>query len=139
VGRAGDARVVIADRLLALPGQALIVEIQPAGDEPAQVVFDAGLILRRGRHDPGGGDEAFGVDGEPVEQHAARGFGRAVPGRGARRNVHMAWRGGLVPLDQLQRLVHRVHDLDGADQDAAVWVAALGTEARLVGGLPRHG
>ena len=31
VGRAGDARVVVADRLLALPGQLLIAEIQPAG------------------------------------------------------------------------------------------------------------
>jgi hypothetical protein len=28
----------------------LIVEVQPAGDEPAQVVFDAGLILREGQH-----------------------------------------------------------------------------------------
>jgi hypothetical protein len=116
----------------------LIVEIQPAGYKPAQIVFDAGLILRGGRHDPGGGDEAFCVDGVPVEQHPARGFCGAMPGRGARRNVHMARR-GLVSLDQPQRLVHRVHHLDGADQDAAVRVAALGTEARLVGGLPRHG
>jgi hypothetical protein len=30
MGRAGDARVVIANRLLALPGQVLIVEIQSA-------------------------------------------------------------------------------------------------------------
>ena len=100
MGRAGDARVVVANRLLALPGQALIVEIQPVGHEPAQVVFDAGLILRRGRHDPGGGDEAFGVEGVPVEQHAARRFRGTMPGRGARRNVHMARGGRLVPLDQ---------------------------------------
>ena len=45
MGRAGDARVIVADRLLAPPGQLLVVEIQPTGDEPAQVVFDAGLIL----------------------------------------------------------------------------------------------
>ena len=35
MGRTGDARVVVANRLLALPGQVLIIEIQPAGDEPA--------------------------------------------------------------------------------------------------------
>jgi hypothetical protein len=39
MGRAGDARVVVANRLRALPGQVLIVEIQPTGDEPAQIVF----------------------------------------------------------------------------------------------------
>jgi len=50
-----------------MPGQVLIVEIQPGGGEPAQIVFDAGLILQGGRRDPGGGDEAFGVDGVPVE------------------------------------------------------------------------
>src|SRR5436305_10343254 len=50
VSRAGDAWVVVADRLLALPAQLLIAEIQPAGDEPAQIVLDAGLILRGRRH-----------------------------------------------------------------------------------------
>jgi hypothetical protein len=30
MGRAGDARVVVANRLLALRGQVLVVEIQPA-------------------------------------------------------------------------------------------------------------
>jgi hypothetical protein len=45
VGRAGYARVVVANRLLARPGQVLIVEVQPTGDEPVQIVFDAGLIL----------------------------------------------------------------------------------------------
>jgi hypothetical protein len=101
----------------------LIVEIQPAGHELVQIVFDAGLVLRGRRHDPGGGDEAFGVDGVPVE-HAARSFGGARPGGGARRNVHVARRGRLVSLDQPQRLIHRVHHLDGTDQDAAVRVAA---------------
>jgi len=47
----------------------------------------------------------------------------------------LAWFcGRFVSLDQPQRLIHLVHHLDGADQDAAVRVAALGTEARLVGG-----
>ena len=31
MGRTGDARVVVADRLLALPGQLLVVEIQAVG------------------------------------------------------------------------------------------------------------
>jgi hypothetical protein len=74
-----------------------------------------------------------------VEQHAARRFGGTVPHAGPRRHVDMARRGRLVLPDQPQRLIHRVHHLDGADQDAAVRVAALGPEARLVGGLPRHG
>ena len=39
MGRAGDARVVVADRLLALPGQLLVVEVEPAGNEAAQVVL----------------------------------------------------------------------------------------------------
>jgi hypothetical protein len=42
MGRAGDAQVVVTNRLLALPDQLLVVEIQPAGDEPAQVAFDTG-------------------------------------------------------------------------------------------------
>jgi len=125
MGRARDARVVVTNRLLALPGQLLVAEVQPTSDEPTQIVFDTGLVLRGRRHDPGRGDETFRVDGEPVEQHAARRFGGAMPGGGARRHVQIARRGGLVSLDQPQRLIHRVHHLDGADQDAAVRVCAF--------------
>jgi len=85
------------------------------GGSVRSIVFDAGLILGGERHDPGGGDETFGVDGVPVEQHAARRFGGAVPDGGARRNVQVARRGRLVSLDQPQRLLHRVCHLDDAD------------------------
>jgi hypothetical protein len=40
VGGAGDARVVVANCLLALPSKLLVKHVQPAGHEVAQVVLD---------------------------------------------------------------------------------------------------
>ena len=54
MSRAGDARVVIPDGLLALPGELHIVEADLGFREGAQVGLDGRLVLRRGRHDAGG-------------------------------------------------------------------------------------
>src|SRR5512144_1906111 len=58
--RAGDARVVVADRLLALPLQPIVGEIDPRPDELAQVLLDASLVLGGGRDDLRLGDRAVG-------------------------------------------------------------------------------
>ena len=45
MGRAGDARVVVADRLLALPGESVLWKVEIPLDETAQILFD-GLIVK---------------------------------------------------------------------------------------------
>ena len=51
VGGARDARVIVADRLLALPLQFVIGEVEVPGYKTVQVFLDRALILRRGRND----------------------------------------------------------------------------------------
>ncbi len=62
VGRAGDAGIVIADRLLAAQRELLVGEIEFAFDDRPQVLLDHELVLRCGRHDPGIEDGAVLID-----------------------------------------------------------------------------
>ena len=66
--RTRDARVVVADRLLAAPLQVVVIEIKSAFDDAAQILFDRELILRRRRHDPCVQDVAVVVDLVLVQQ-----------------------------------------------------------------------
>ncbi|HEU5204140.1 MAG TPA: hypothetical protein VFU17_07585, partial [Candidatus Limnocylindrales bacterium] len=70
MGGAGDARVVVADRLLALAGELSGGQVQAGLDEAAQVVFDLLLVLGGGRDDAGGGDQAVGIDAVTVVEDA---------------------------------------------------------------------
>jgi hypothetical protein len=73
VGRAGDAWVVVADRLLAFPLQLVVAKVEPARDEAAKVILDSGLVLRGWWNDARRGDEAVRVELVPVVENAARG------------------------------------------------------------------
>jgi hypothetical protein len=93
----------------------LIVEIQPAGHELVQIVFNAGLVLRGRRHDPGGGDEAFGVDGVPVE-HGAGGSYRSI----SRSASSTAYTTSTARTRMLRYgLRHAYPDVDRMDRPAA--------------------
>ena len=84
VGRARDARIVVADRLLAAQGELLVGEIEAAFDDRAQILLDRELVLRGGRHDPGVEDRAVLVDLVAVVEQAPWGLGGAVPDCAAR-------------------------------------------------------
>lgn len=75
--RARNARAVVADRLLALPGQFVEWQMGARLDEGAQVGFDGDLVLRGRRRDLGGDDHAALVQHVAVIEDAARGFGAA--------------------------------------------------------------
>ena len=92
--RAGDAGVVVADRLLAAVAQRVVGQVEPAVDEARQVVLDARLVLRGRRHDLGVGDRAVGVEPVAVIEQAARRLGRAVAGAGARLDRRRTGRSG---------------------------------------------
>src|SRR5208282_5975824 len=81
VRRAGDARVVVADRALALEGEGGLVQVERASDEMAYVVLDPLLVLRRGCDDAGGRDVALRVQLVAVEEQTAGGLRRRGPVR----------------------------------------------------------
>ena len=72
VGGARDARVVVADRVLAAVRQVVVRERDPALGHDPEVGLDARLVLRRRRHDLRVEDRAVGSQAVPVEEHAAR-------------------------------------------------------------------
>src|SRR5215813_1813188 len=138
MGGAGDARVIVPDRLLASAGQPLVVEVEPVGHETAQVVLDGPLVLRGWRDDARAGDGAVGVYLVPVVEHPAGGLGDAVP-RGCPGGHGDGRPGGrAIVFDQPQRLLDRADDLDRAHDDAAERIAALGPEPGLGRGVRRR-
>ena len=72
--RAGNAGIVIPHRLLATPFELFVRKIEPARNEGGQILLDAGLILRRRRHDLGVRDGAVFLDPVTVIKEAARCF-----------------------------------------------------------------
>ena len=86
VHRAGDARVVVADRLLAPVGEVVVVDVRPTRSASSRRSrLDARLVLRRRRHDLRVLDDPVVVDHVAVEEHAARGLGGAEALAGPRR------------------------------------------------------
>ena len=77
--RTRNARVVVADRLLALPGQLVERQVGARRDKGAQVGFDGGLILRRRRRDLCSDDSHLFIQHVAVAENAARRFGAATP------------------------------------------------------------
>ena len=134
MGRAGDARIVVAHRLLAFPGQPVMRQVEPRPDELAQVGLDDPLVLRGRGNDFRVGDGAVRGNPVPVVEQPARRLGAAVPGRLRRWHVDR-WRiRRLVVLDEPQRLLARVDEFDGADDDAAERVGAGGAQPGGAGG-----
>ena len=91
---AGDARIVIADALLAPISQRILVEIEAGGRDLAHILFDDSLVLRGRRGEAGVDDRAFGVDLVTVIQDAARRLGAAMTDAGPRLRLHAGDSGG---------------------------------------------
>src|ERR1019366_4342216 len=87
VGRAGDAGIVVADRLLAAQRELLVGKVEIAFDHRAQVLLDRELVLRGRRHDPGVEDRPVLVDLIAVVEQPARSLGRPVTDRPAGRDL----------------------------------------------------
>ena len=85
VGRARDARVVVADGSLAQPGEfglGALSAIEPGLDHPAQILLDGALVLGGRRDDAGVGDTACVVERVAVVEQAAWRLRGAVPDAG---------------------------------------------------------
>src|SRR5215470_5673284 len=84
MGRAGDAWIVIAHRLLAAPGQFLLRQIKTPGHELPEIGLDALLTLRRRRDDLSVGDQPLLINPVTVIEQSTRRFGAAVTDARAR-------------------------------------------------------
>lgn len=126
---AGDARIVVAHRLLAAIAERSVSQIEPSH----QIALDGSLVLRDRRQDGGAEDGSLGVKLVTVIKHAARRFGARIscPCPPYRRD------GGLVrfviALDEAQRLVAGVERLDAAHDDITIGIGADRREARIGG------
>src|SRR6266545_7631209 len=78
MSRAGDARIVIAHRLLATPSQLLLRQIEEPGHELTKIGLNALLILRCRRDDLRVGDQTILVNPVSMIEQSARRFGGAV-------------------------------------------------------------
>src|SRR5581483_10062239 len=105
VRRARDARVVVADRLLAEQGEPVVRHLQRALDDAPQVLLDRPLVLRRRRDDLRLEDRAVAVDRVAVPQDPARRLRAAVADARARLHLHRGSVRLLVRVDQAERLV----------------------------------
>ncbi len=85
---ARDAWIVVADRLLALQGQLLVIEIDGLFDILPQIALDDLLILRRRRHNFGVQDCPGLVESVAMIQDAARRLGAGVANSSAWSNLN---------------------------------------------------
>ena len=139
MGGAGDARVVVPDRLLDLPLEGLRRDIQPRLHEGPEVLLDRRQVLGGGRDDPGLLDLPVGADPVAVVEDSTRGLGTAAPGSGGRRHRDEGGLGDLVGAEELQRLVDRPESLDRPDDDAPERVPADRPQAGAPRQLPDRG
>src|SRR6266540_2456040 len=108
---AGDAGIVVADRLLALLQELLLGQVDGTGGVVPEIVFNGFLVLRGGRHNLCTQDTPFIIDLETVIQGTTRRFGTGITGR----STWMQFNGWLfrylVLLDDAQRLVKCIKHL----------------------------
>ncbi len=133
MSRAGDARVVVANRLFATQFQFIEWQMEVCADELAKILLDRRLVLR------GRGDDRCCEDGavfvEPVavvEQPAWR-FGRSPSFTGPGGNVHEGCCRRLVCGDDADRILDRSKHLESSYDDAAERISHDGPDAELVG------
>jgi len=79
MGGAGDAGIIIADRLLAAPFQRLVLQFEVRRHHQGQIAFDDLLVLGGGRNDAGELDGTVGGNLIGMEAKPARSLGRARP------------------------------------------------------------
>src|ERR1035438_7157463 len=124
VSGARDARIVIANRLLALPLQLVLWQRKTGLDKLPEIALYGLLVLRRGRNNFAIQDDAAVVDAIAVIADAARRFGAAVAGADARLDLDRGLVGHLVVLDEAQRLIAGIHHFHTAHDDALEGIAA---------------
>src|SRR5262245_27654428 len=78
MGRAGDAWIVIAYRLLAAPGQFLLRQIEAPGHKLPEIGLNALLILRGRRDNLSVGDQPLLINPVAMIKQSTRRFGAAV-------------------------------------------------------------
>ena len=100
-------------------------------DDSAEILLDRPLILRGRRDDPGVEDGPVLIDLVAVVEHPPRSLTRPMPDGPAGRHLYRGRVRLLVGLDQRERLVRGLNQLDGADDDALERVGADRSEARL--------
>ena len=105
---AGDARVIVAHHLFALPGELFVRQIQALAHKLTQVGLDGPLVLGGGRHDLGLEDHAVLVQPVAVVEQPPGGFGGGAAHRRPGRNRHRRPLRPLVGLDDGQGLLHRI-------------------------------
>src|SRR5581483_7992542 len=98
VGRARDARIVVANDHLAHPRELLVRSVEGPGEEQPQVLLHVPEVLRRRRNDLRLPDRPVRLDVVAVVEDAPRCLGD--PGRATRAGRHLGHRrpGGGVPL-----------------------------------------
>src|SRR5208282_1571890 len=111
--------------------QVVVGEIQESADEASEVLFDAGLILRSRRYNPGFRDRAVRFDPIAVVEKSPRRFGGAEAHAGARLDGDRRPVRLFVNVDNAERLVAGIKHLDGADHDAAIRIGAGSSEPRF--------
>src|SRR6266571_9540513 len=110
MGGAGDARIIIANGLLTLPGQVLIRKMQRLRHKVPEIAFDGFLVLRRLRHALCTENLSLIVDAIAMIKRAARRFGTGIASRSSRLH-RKRWRlRHFIVLNDPQRLIKGVED-----------------------------
>src|SRR3990172_3140536 len=117
VCRAGDAGIVVPDRLLQQVLKVGIAQLEVPFDQMKEIRLDRSLVLCRRRDDLGGLDPSFGIDLVTVVQQPARCLTCAVPDAGSRGDRHVRMSRALIPVEDVQGQVDGVKSLDRTHHD----------------------
>ena len=120
--RTTDARIVVADQVLAAQGGVFVGQFGNLRGQHAQIGLDRGIVLAGRRHDPSGDDRAVGVAAVLVPADAAGRFGSmtADPCPGNDRHPRADRRD--IAAQQIGRQLQGVHRFETAGQEAEIVV-----------------
>src|SRR5215510_3096141 len=105
MGRARNARIVIAHRLLAAPGQSFLRQIEAVGRELPEIGLNALLILRGRRDDLSVGDQPLIINPVAVIEETARRFGATVTDARSRNDLDRSLIRRFVLINDPQSLI----------------------------------
>src|SRR5438094_3166313 len=120
---AGDAWIIVSNGLLAFPLQFIRRKRQVFAHKIRDVQLDSFLVLRSGRNDLGIEYRSVLTDLIAMVEDAAGRFRAAITGSGPRLQLGLR-RGRLVLLDNTQRFLAGIQDLEAAHDDALKRVTA---------------
>src|SRR5579883_1072189 len=136
---AGDTGIIIADRLLTLPGELVLRQVEMLLDIVTQIILDGFLVLRRRGDNPGLANDPLVVKHVAVVEDTARSLRAGAAGRSARLHLDKRALRLLILLDQAQRFVESIENLNTADNDTLKWVVAGRTQPGKARGLLSQG